>query len=203
MLKTSVKKIDEIGIDYKSYKNTFIRQVENPNKQDEQEMKYLKYRKMNLQRTRRLDKYFVPSDELINVVKTINQRQTWMVITESWCGDSAQNLPIITKAASLNEKINICIVLRDENLEIMDRYLTNGSRSIPKLVVFDKDSNELFQWGPRPVEAQNIYMKFKESGMEKSAINEELHLWYGINRGKEVEIELVELLKSVNKKDKN
>lgn len=189
----------KIGIDYDSFRKIFIKQVEVPNTLDENEMKYFKYRKLNLQRTFRLEKTFTPSEELINEINKIDKPQTLMLITETWCGDSAQNLPIIAKAASLNDKINLRIVLRDENLEIMDRYLTNGSRSIPKLVAFDENDDELFQWGPRPAYAQNFMMKMKIDGIPKSEMNKELHLWYAKNRGEEVEKELVELLESVLK----
>lgn len=189
----------KIGIDYDSFRKIFIKQVEVPNTLDENEMKYFKYRKLNLQRTFRLEKTFTPSEELINEINKIDKPQTWMLITETWCSDSAQNLPIIAKAASLNDKINLRIVLRDENLEIMDRYLTNGSRSIPKLVAFDENDDELFQWGPRPAYAQNFMMKMKIDGIPKSEMNKELHLWYAKNRGEEVEKELVELLESVLK----
>ena len=121
--------------------------------------------------------------------------QQWIVITESWCGDSAQNLPIIARLASLSDMIDIKIVLRDSNPDFMDLYLTNGGRSIPKLIVFDENDNELFRWGPRPAEAQNLFTKLKNEGMEKSEIYKELHLWYGRNKGKEVELELAQLIK--------
>ena len=88
------------------------------------------------------------------------------MITESWCGDSAQNLPVIAKLAQLNSNIDFKIVLRDSNLEFMDLHLTNTSRAIPKLVVFDENNNELFQWGPRPVEAQNLFSRLKNDGIE-------------------------------------
>jgi hypothetical protein len=118
-----------------------------------------------------------------------------MVITESWCGDSAQILPIIAKAASLNPKIIFEIVLRDSNLEIMDCYLTNGTRSIPKLVVFDEMGNELLQWGPRPKVAQAILSNLKKEGIAPPLLYDKLHLWYGRDRGKEIEREIIELLK--------
>jgi hypothetical protein len=186
----------EIGMGYDSFRNIFVQQVENPNTLDENELKYFEYRKLNLQRTNRLEKTFIPSEELINEINKLDRPQTWMVITESWCGDSAQILPIIAKAALLNHKINLRIVLRDENLDIMDRYLTNGSRSIPKLVAFDENDNELFQLGPRPAYAQNLMSKMKSDEIPKNEINKELHLWYAKDRGKEVERELIELLKN-------
>ena len=189
---------NKIGMDYETYLNLFKKLVDEPNFDNELDMKWYEFRKLNLQRTLRLQKYFIPSDDLISVISSTQYSQTWLVLTESWCGDSAQNLPIIAKAASLNTKINLRIVPRDENLELMDKYLTNGSRSIPKLIVFDNKNNELFKWGPRPAEAQNHFSKLKNEGLDKSEINKQLHLWYGKNRGKEVEKELIVLLKKVN-----
>ena len=189
---------NKIGMDYETYLTLFKKLVDEPNFDNELDMKWYEFRKLNLQRTLRLQKHFIPSDDLINVISSTQYSQTWLVLTESWCGDSAQNLPIIAKAASLNTKINLRIVPRDENLELMDKYLTNGSRSIPKLIVFDNKNNELFKWGPRPAEAQNLFSKLKNEGLDKSEINKQLHLWYGKNRGKEVEKELIVLLKKVN-----
>jgi hypothetical protein len=158
---------------------------------------YYNYRKLNFQRSSRLEKTFFPTDETKQIFSKINQIQKWIVITESWCGDSAQNQPVIAKLAQLSDNIKFKIVLRDSNLEFMDLHLTNGGRAIPKLIVFDEDENELFKWGPRPVEAQNLFSRLKNDGIAKSEINKELHLWYGRNRGKEVEREIFELLKGV------
>ena len=195
----ALENITELGVDYNTYKETLISQVDNPDLNDENEIRYFEYRKLNLQRSQRLEKYFVPSEELIRAIDDIEKPQVWMVITESWCGDSAQNIPVFVKAASLNSNITLRIIYRDQNPEIMDLYLTNGSRSIPKLVVFDENNHELFQWGPRPREAQELFNRLKNEGVLKSEINKELQLWYGKNRGKAVEKELVDLLNSVLK----
>jgi hypothetical protein len=120
----------------------------------------------------------------------------WMVITETWCGDSAQNLPIIAKTAELNDKIDLRILLRDSNSDIIDHYLTDGqSRSIPILVAFDLYGNELFKWGPRPDTAKTLVTNLKHDGFSKEEFNQQLHLWYGRNRGKELESELLQILK--------
>lgn len=193
----------EIGIDYNSYKTLFTNQVNNQNNLDENEIKYFEYRKINLQRSSRLEKTFTLSRELINEINKIEAPQSWMIITETWCGDSAQSIPILAKAASLNDKINLRIVLRDENLNIMDSYLTNGSRSIPKLVAFDENDKELFQWGPRPQQAQNLMLKMKNDGVPKDEMNKQLHLWYAKDRGKEIEKELIELLKNIKNTNQN
>ncbi len=183
---------------YNEFVNEFNRQisVSDINTLNDYDKSFYDYRKLNFQRSSRLEKTFIPTDETKQLFSEIAQQQKWIVITESWCGDSAQNLPVIAKLAQLSGLIEFKIVLRDSNLEFMDLHLTNGGRAIPKLIVFDENDNELFQWGPRPVEAQNLFTRLKNDGMPKPDINKELHLWYGRNRGKEVEREIYELLRS-------
>ena len=80
------------------------------------------YSLLNETRMKRLDKTFKINEEIANEIQKIDEKQTWLVITESWCGDAAQNLPIIHKLAELNDKIELKLVLRDENLELMDLF---------------------------------------------------------------------------------
>jgi hypothetical protein len=183
---------------YNEFVEEFIKQISmsDINTLNDYDKSYYDYRKLNYQRSTRLEKTFIPTVETKQIFSKINHTQHWIVITETWCGDSAQNLPVIAKLAQLSDKIDLKIVLRDSNLEFMDLHLTNGGRAIPKLIVLDEKQNELFQWGPRPAEAQNLFSRLKNEGMEKSDINKELHLWYGRNRGREVEREIYELHKS-------
>lgn len=182
---------------YSEFVDEFAKQiaVSDFNTLNDYDKNFYEYRKLNYQRSTRLEKTFIPTDETKQIFSNINQLQTWIVITETWCGDSAQNLPVIAKLAQLNDKIDFKIVLRDSNLEFMDLYLTNSGRAIPKLIVLDKNDKELFQWGPRPVEARNLFTRLKNEGMAKSDINMQLHLWYGRNRGKEVEKEISDLIR--------
>ncbi len=152
---------------------------------------------LNYQRVSRILRTYKIDEELLGLIKKISSPQIWMVISEAWCGDSAQNLPYIAKIAEHNPLINLRIVLRDSNLDIMDLYLANGtSRSIPKLVAFDENGNELFQWGARPKEAQELVVRLKNQGMEKEKFLEELHLWYGRDRGRTLENELKGILQN-------
>lgn len=184
---------------YNELMDEFAKQinVSDINTLNDYDKSFYDYRKLNYQRSIRLEKTFIPTDETKQIFSKINQPLKWIVITETWCGDSAQNLPVIAKLVQLNDNIDLKIVLRDSNLEFMDLHLTNGSRAIPKLIVYDENDNELFQWGPRPVEAQNLFSRLKNAGIPKPDINKELHLWYGRNRGKEVEKEIVNLIKSL------
>jgi hypothetical protein len=153
---------------------------------------------LNAHRTRRIEKTYSLSDSLQNVVANIAQKQVWLVLTEPWCGDSAQCLPYISKIAAASPLVEMRILLRDQNVDIMEQYLTRGTRSIPKLISFDQSGNELFRWGPRPREAMELFLKSREAGIPQTTIAEKLHLWYGRNRGKAIEEEFLEILNKCN-----
>jgi len=186
------------GLSYETFLENWEKSIEQTNQENlsEEDKKQYDYKKLNKQRSSRINKTYKVSEELKTLITNIKEPQIWMVITEDWCGDSAQNLPYIAQMAKLNDKINLRILPRDKNLDIMDQYLTGGkSRSIPKLVVFDETGNELFQWGPRPKEAQNFVKEELAKGREKTEVYQDLHLWYGRNRGKAIESEFLESLK--------
>ncbi|MDY0082677.1 MAG: thioredoxin family protein [Ignavibacteriaceae bacterium] len=199
MLKPNLSVIKSF-ISYDEYKKQFKQQVSvnDVNSLSENDREYFEYRKLNFQRTSRVEKTFTPSEETNKTFSSITDKQKWFVITESWCGDSAQSLPVIASLAALSDKIEFNIVLRDLNSEFMSLYLTNGGKSIPKLIVFDKDGRELFNWGPRPEDAQALFNNLKEQGKDKTEIITEIHLWYAKNSGKEVEKEITELIQNVS-----
>jgi hypothetical protein len=155
---------------------------------------HVRYLPLNLHRTVRIEETYTPSRKVQTAVQAIKGPQLWMVLAEPWCGDCAQNLPYIAKIAACNASIDLRILLRDQNPDIMDAYLTNGTRSIPKLVAFDSQGNELFQWGPRPQPAAELFRQLKESGAPREEVIQKLHLWYGRNRGRTLEAEFVALL---------
>jgi hypothetical protein len=114
------------------------------------------------------------------------------VLAESWCGDAAQNLPVFAKIAEANSNITIRILLRDENEELMNQYLTNGGKSIPKLICIDKDFNELGTWGPRPTFLQDWLYKEKTSPtMEIDELKAQFQVWYTKDKGQTLQREMV------------
>jgi len=195
------EKILSNGKSYSQYTTETVEYINSTNSVqlsvDEKEL--FEYIKLNLQRSTRIDKSFVSSEDLKDAMASITDKQTWVVITENWCGDSAQVLPVIAKAALLNEKVDLIILNRDKNLDIIDLYLTNGTRSIPVLVAFDTEWNELFKWGPRPQPAVELIKQLKSESVEKKEMYENLHLWYGRNRGVEIDKELTVMINSIMK----
>lgn len=156
----------------------------------------VQYTKMNVQRMNRLDNQVELNDSLIDVVGDVEKEWVWLVLTEAWCGDAAQNIPAIVKIAEQSDNIDVRFILRDENLDIMDEYLTNGGRSIPKLICLDANSlEEVGSWGPRPEVAQQKAMEWKEDeSMTKEEWAENLHKWYAKNRTRELQSEFEELI---------
>jgi hypothetical protein len=200
MKKFLENKIPQNGLLYNDFVDLIKNKIEqtDSNSLNADEKHLFDYTKLNYQRMLRIDKTYKVPIEIEYLIKKIDTYQLWMVLTEDWCGDSAQNLPYFNKYAALNINIDLRILERDKNLEIMDEYLTNGkSRSIPKIVAFNKNGDELFIWGPRPKEAEDLLYKLKAEGLQKDEYVEKLHLWYGRNRGKALESEFIEILKTI------
>ncbi len=151
-------------------------------------------RKINLARMNRLEKQYQPENKSVETIINIKVKLLWVVISETWCGDSAQSLPVIAKLVSMNPMFELKITLRDKNPELMNEYLTNGKRSIPKLIIFDETYSELVTWGPRPTSAQNLMTEMLNENIDKSERLKRLHLWYAKNKGAEVEEELIMML---------
>ncbi|SDS46237.1 thioredoxin family protein [Christiangramia echinicola] len=164
---------------------------------DEQTQVLADFTALNRRRMSRLNKTLNLNNELKNALDKISEAQEWVVITEAWCGDSAQCLPMIGKIAAYSEKINLKIVLRFKNPELMEQYLTNGSRSIPKLIALNSKGQELFTWGPRPVPAQELLKNWKKdpAGRNWEAFEMELHTWYSKDKSKTMQQEFIQLLK--------
>jgi len=154
------------------------------------------FTKLNLARTKRWMKTTTPAPELVAALKAGGGAE-WWVITEAWCGDSAQNLPLLAEAAE-TAGVPLRIILRDENLDIMDRYLTDGSRSIPKLISLTAEGRERFIWGPRPAPAHALYAEWRANpaGRDFEAFETELHTWYAKDKGRTLTEEIIALAKS-------
>jgi hypothetical protein len=164
-----------------------------------QKESYLKHTRLNFQRMKRVYRTTKISSELQQVIKSIEHKHLWVGLSEGWCGDAAQNLPAIARLAELNEQIDLKILLRDENPELMDGYLTNGSRSIPKVIVYDQTAGrELFTWGPRPMFFQDMVMENKRNPKMPSAdFEEHLHREYTKDKTQKLQSEFEVLLKTV------
>ena len=153
------------------------------------------YGKLNRQRMHRLEKTIKINESLKAKAQKAERKMIWLIITEGWCGDAAQNIPIIEKIAAESANIETRYVLRDENLELMDKYLTNNARSIPKLIALDAETfEEIGTWGPRPQAAMNYFLEMKAQGLEKPQMMENLQRWYLQDKEKSAQTEFENLL---------
>jgi hypothetical protein len=194
--KSLIKEKLQNALSYSQFRQLSERNVKSviPEFLNEAEKAYYDYRKLNLARVSRLEKLYKPTDKTLGIIQRISSPQTWLVITEDWCGDSAQTLPVIALLSEINNHIYLKIVLRDSNLDLMDLYLTHGKRSIPKLIAFDNELNEIFQWGPRPQPAKSLVDELNKQGLNKQEIIKQLHLWYSKDGGYSTENEIIELI---------
>jgi hypothetical protein len=193
------EKIKINGLTFKQYLQRTIEDSEKIIPEDVSEIIKSRHSilKLNIHRMNRVGKTYNISDELITELINIKEKQLWMVISEPWCGDSAQIVPQLAKMAEINPMIELKILLRDENPDIMDLYLTeDNKRSIPVLVTFDEQGEELLKWGSRPASAEKLVSELKEQGFSKDEYLAKLHLWYAHNKGIEVERELISLFKN-------
>lgn len=156
------------------------------------------YTKLNDHRMKRLDKTAVITNANQSFLESFTKPVLWMVLTEGWCGDAAQSLPIINKMAELSNAIELKIVLRDENEDLMNLFLTNGAKSIPKLIVVDAKSFEIIgDWGPRPSGAVQLLNELKEKfGSITDEVKEELQKWYNTDKGISAQNEIIQILKN-------
>ena len=154
------------------------------------------YTMLNDRRMKRWDKTVKLSEETKTAIESYNKKVTWLVITESWCGDAAHIMPIIHKVAELNDNIDFRIVLRDGNDALMNEFLTNGGRAIPKLIMIDKSSNEVVNtFGPRPTVAIDMVNNYKaKHGKLTPEFKEDLQRWYNKDKGQSTIQDLVKLL---------
>ena len=185
---------------YSEYKEMILKLIkEGKSTGENQNDSLYNYTKLNNQRMKRLDKQTKLSDIAFTKAQKIQKDFTWLVLTESWCGDAAQTLPVINKFAEANEKIDLKVVLRDENEALMNQFLTNGSKSIPKLIVLDNTSNKVVgSWGPRSEMASKMVSDYKNKhGKIDDQFKIDLQNWYNEDRGSNIEKELVDLIKEL------
>jgi hypothetical protein len=181
------------GISYQAYCDLMDQLVDEgrttgPNQSESM----LHYTKMNRTRMRRLNRTTKLLPATIEAMEKIKTPQIWLILTEAWCGDAAQNIPVIQKMAELNSNIEVNLIFRDNHLDVMDAYLTNGGRSIPKLIMLRKaDLSEIGTWGPRPAPVQKMVMDFRESGGDYSKFSEKAQVWYNQDRTETLQREMI------------
>lgn len=202
-MKTSIVKALQKEYSYAEYRKLIVDLLQEDKVTGiEQSEDLLNYSALNETRMHRLDKTIAISDENIVLLQSLKNNYIWLVLSEGWCGDAAQILPVLNKMALASSgKIELKIVLRDENEELMNLFLTNGSKSVPKLIVLEKASlNVEANWGPRPLGAVHLIQDYKEKhGRIDETVKTDLQLWYLHDKGISTQNEIINLMLDLEK----
>lgn len=196
-MKTSVAQSLLHSYSYSEYRNkvsALLKEGKSSGKEQSEDLTH--YSTLNETRMHRLDKTMVIPVENVQMLQSLKNEYIWLVISEGWCGDAAQLVPIFNKMALVSDKIELKIVFRDENEDLMSHFLTNGAKAIPKLIVLDKKTlNVEANWGPRPKGALDLIKEYKAKfGVVDETAKTELQLWYLHDKGLTTQKELITLM---------
>lgn len=187
-----LKEYIDKGISFDEYKNDIQKVIDKGEGGNLAE-----YYPLNLQRMQRLEKKLSLTESQIEEIKKIDKDITFLIITEGWCGDASQILPVVEKMVEQGSNLKEKIVYRDENQDLMNQYLTNGGQSIPIIVAVDKDNKPLFHWGPRPQFGMEILKDYKSGKLTKDEFAIALQKAYNQDKGESIANELIEKIKNV------
>ena len=138
------------------------------------------------------DRARVP-EEIAARVRALPGRRHLLVLSEDWCGDAVNTVPVIARLAASATNLDLRILARDRNPDLRDAHLTNGSRSIPVVMVLDEQFTECGWWGPRPAPLQRWVLE-TGLGMPKEERYREVRRWYARDQGRTTLDEIVALL---------
>ncbi|WP_406685588.1 thioredoxin family protein [Seonamhaeicola sp. MEBiC1930] len=186
-MNTIIRSSIENSMSYEIYRSLVLTLAEEKDTTGSEKSKTrIHFTKLNNRRMKRWDKTLKILEKSKIQLSLFNTEVTWLIITESWCGDAAHVIPVLNKITEINPKINLRIVLRDENLELMNLFLTDGNQAIPKLIMIDNETGAILDtYGPRPSEAAGYVSRFKAAnGNLTEEFKEDLQHWYNNDKGR-------------------
>jgi len=200
----------EKSLSYQEYRNLAQQLLEKGTTTNgDNRSEILEHTNTNMYRMNRIDKTMKVNENVATAITNLpsNLKFYWVVLTESWCGDAAQIVPIMNKIAEYaGQKLEVCFLLRDENPNLIDAFLTHGGRAIPKLIFVKKEEDNqlkiISSWGARPAEARQLADDYKDKVKQNpeledfKAFLESLHGWYAKDKTQSTQNELAELLQN-------
>lgn len=163
---------------------------------DESSEKMRGHIRNNLEMMNRFDRSYVLSGEICSLMEAAKS-MVWLVLTEPWCGDAAYHIPLMALLEkAYPEKLVLRMLSRDAHPDLMDTHLTNGGRSIPKLICLDPQLSELGSWGPRPTVLHQMVGDWKIAGMPMRELISRVHDWYVLDDTRSVQAELSGMIRS-------
>lgn len=199
-MKNTIAQALQNSFSYSGYRKTVTDLIaEGKSTGHEQSEDLLHYSELNEARLNRLEKTIQVTPEAKNDLEKLDKKYIWLVLAEGWCGDAAQILPVIYKMSEVSENVTLKIALRDDNDSLMQYFLTNGGKAIPKLLILDAATLEvLADWGPRPHGAKQLILDYKAThGVVDETAKIELQKWYLHDKGEAIQNEIIALHKQV------
>ena len=126
-------------------------------------------------------------------VRDLPERVRLVVLAEDWCTDGAASVPVLARWA-FESGLELRVLRRDEHPEVMDRYLSGSSRSIPVVILLTEDMEELGWWGPRPAALDSWVQEQVANGRDRKSLLPEIRRWYAKDRGESVLREILAML---------
>lgn len=200
------------AMDYHTFKDEVQRLYEEgkPTSGEAGDAALLEFTKLNLNRLKRNEKTNKVDPELASQLANFPKSMYWLVLAEGWCGDVAESVPVLYNIAEPHAHVKLRLIFRDQNPEVMDQYLTNGAKAIPKLVMLDEQQLQILGvWGPRPEPLQAFVEEKKQERDQFSTkmewvnnMHEGLHKWYAKDKGQTLQQELQQVLKAAQEQVK-
>lgn len=185
-----MKQYYQNAVTFEEYIKETERRIDAQNPADD----HNEYYELALQRMNRTLKTFKKEEEQIQVLKSKNFKGKILIISEPWCGDASATVPAVAKFFEGENEVRI--FYRDSDTSLIDQFLTNGTQSIPKILILNEDLTLKNVWGPRPKFGNDLLKKFKENPetYPREEFYNDLQVYYAKNRGKDVIEEILELL---------
>ena len=196
-MKRIPKEVFDNAMSYQEFFNITSTMAEEGKTSGEQEEGHIAATKMNAHRMKRVEKTTVLDEAMSARLKHFGPGLKFLIVAETWCGDAGQNVPSMAVMGRACNCVDIRVIMRDEHLDIMDQFLTNGGRAIPIMLLLDEDYNVLGKWGPRPRVIQEQVMKNKETQeFTKEEMNVEVQRWYTKDKGLSLQTEIIHMLET-------
>ena len=179
---------------YLALAQQYVNTNDKPEKYRDEKM--LRYTYENVERIQRVLEQMKVETKLYNTLNTLGVKWTWVVLTEPWCGDAAQVVPALYTLSTCSENIDFRILLSDSHSDILDQFLTKGSRSIPKLICINELQEVIGTWGPRPAILQQLVLAQKDDTTKTFGDKvRSIHQWYEQDKTNTLQEEFVQLVK--------
>lgn len=187
-----MKKYWDNAIDFDEYLQIAQQRLENP--KTEKDVEFKPYYELGVNRMDRALKKYEADEEQTKILESKNFSGKILIISEAWCGDASATVPALVEF--FKEHNDVKIFLRDNDLSLIDQYLTNGTQSIPKVLILNENFEVTKTWGPRPKHGHELLLKYKADpeNFTKDMFYNDLQIYYSRNRGKDAIQEILELL---------